>query len=141
MISDIEDASAATADDHRRQIETALADVVADVGLSTASDRTGLDRDRLAALPEESDLTVEEAATVLALDGDYPDADAITAEVRDRIMLGMSTAVMDVDQLADAMTADLGPREVQQKIEGRQPMTLAEYATIIAHVEGGGPNQ
>ena len=57
-------------------------------------------------------------------------ADTILAEVRNHLLLEMSSAMLDVDAVAGGIDADLDPREVQAKIEGRHPMTLAEYARL-----------
>ncbi|MFB6120697.1 MAG: DUF5791 family protein [Halobacteriaceae archaeon] len=128
---DVEDADDITAADLRRRYERAVAGAVEAAGIERAAEETGVEADRLEALLAEEavDLTMEEAAAALALSDDYPDAESILLEVRDSVMLGMSSAVLDVDALA-ADLPELGPREIQQKIEGRQPMTLDEYARI-----------
>lgn len=98
--------------------------------------RTGLERetvDRVLA-GDVADVTLEEAAAILATDPDRPDAETIAAEARDILLLGMTTAVLDVDTLASQLDAALGPKEIQQKIEGRYPMTLGEYATVHYHL-------
>jgi len=80
-------------------------------------------------------MTLADAATVLAAtDGDR-DADAMVAEVRDHLLMGMATAVLDVDALAAKIDADLTGQEVQQALEGRTPMTLGQLAEILAVVE------
>jgi len=70
-----------------------------------------------------------EIARILALT-DGRDADAIVADARDELLLAMSTAVTDVERLAVALEAELDPKEIQAKMEGRYPMRLREYAAL-----------
>ncbi|MFC3478377.1 DUF5791 family protein [Halobacterium litoreum] len=137
----IEDPSATSADEVLAEYEAAMADVVSDVGVETAAERSGVDEAKLAALVDGDApaFTVEEAAAVFALSDDWPDAEGIVLEARDNLMLQMSSAVMDVDALASGLDGGLDPKEIQQKIEGRQPMTLAEYARIYHHVASENP--
>jgi hypothetical protein len=132
LYEEVEDADEITAAELRRRYEEAVATAVEAVGVGPAAEATGVDPDRLEALlaGETVELTVREAAAALAAGGDYPDAETIVLEARDQLLLGMSAAVLDVDALAAALEGDLEAREIQQKIEGRQPMTLAEYARI-----------
>lgn len=92
----------------------------------------GIDEASLTAVREgEVDsLTLSEAATVLALDPAQPDAQAVAAEARDILLMGMTTAVMDVEALASAVDNTLEPKEIQQKVEGRYPIDLSEYALL-----------
>lgn len=113
-----------------------LAEVLEEVGTETAAAETELDESTLAALEETGgDLTLEEAAAVLALSEEYPDAQAITAEARDILLMGMTTAVLDVDALASKLGGELEPKLIQQKVEGRYPMTLTEYAQLHYAIE------
>lgn len=75
-------------------------------------------------------ITIAQAATILAMDDDRLDGRAIEYELRDRILIGMSTAVMDVERLSTEIALDRSPKELQQRIEGREPLTLLEYAHI-----------
>jgi hypothetical protein len=106
--------------------------VVDDVGADTVVAETDLDRETVEAVAagDVADLTVEEAATVLAVSSDYPDQRGIVLEVRDHLLMGMTTAVLDVDTIAANIDVDLTGQEVQQAIEGRTPMTLGEFAAI-----------
>jgi hypothetical protein len=79
-------------------------------------------------------LTVSEAASVLALEEGAPDATAIRQESLDHLLMGMTTAVLDVEALAANASLDLPPTGVQQRIEGRAEMTLREYADLHAVV-------
>lgn len=75
-------------------------------------------------------LTVADAARVLATESDRLDSDAIEAELHDRLLIAMSNAVMDVDTLAERVTLDRSPKELQQAIEGRASLSMLEYAHI-----------
>jgi hypothetical protein len=132
LTDEIEDAETTTTQTVRARYEREVADAVETVGVDDAAAATDVERDRLDALVagDAPRLTLSEAASLLALAGDAPDADAILAAVRDHVMLQMSSAVVDVDALAAGLDGDLDPKEIQQKIEGRQPMTLAEYAQV-----------
>lgn len=140
LTDEIADPEATSPGALRARYERELADVVERVGVEEAAAESGVDRETLDALAagESPEVTVAEAASLYAL-GDERDADAILAEVRDHLMLQMSSAVVDVDALAAGIDADLDPKEVQQKIEGRQPMTLAEYARVHRFVAAENP--
>lgn len=114
-----------------------LAAIVADVGVDEAADRTDCSVDVLGALVsgEHPDLTLGDAAAILALTDDWPDADVVMLEVRDSIMLGMSSAVLDVDGLERELDDDLDAKTIQQMIEGRRPFPLETYAAIALVVE------
>lgn len=132
LYRDLDGSEAESPDDLRAQYEAELAEVVEGVGIETAAEETGVDPDRLEALVEgdSPELTVEEASAILALDADEPDAEIVRAEIEDRLLLGMTTAVLDVDTIAANLERDLSGKEVHQRVEGRAPMSLAEYAEI-----------
>ena len=115
-----------------------LAAAIDAVGVESVAERTGLDLDTLRAIPagETPELTLSEAAAVLAADPDRPDADTIAAEARDILLMGMTTAVLDVEVLASVVDGELEPKEIQQKVEGRFPVTLDEYALLHSTIEG-----
>lgn len=110
----------------------AVAEVVDDLGAEAVAERTGVDPDRIAAVGDRAavELTVSDAAAVLALADGAPSADAIRASVREQLMLEISGAMLDVDALAAGIGPDLDATEVQAKVEGRMPMTLEEFAAI-----------
>lgn len=114
------------------QYEHRLADIVSRFGVTEVVGATGLDEATVAAVPNQSgaDLTLEAAASIAALAENAPPAEAILTEVRDVLLLEMSTAMLTVDRLATDLAIDLDPKEIQAKIEGRQPMTLDEYAQL-----------
>lgn len=118
--------------------EAVLAETVETVGVETAAEETELDRETLASLVDgdPSELTLEEAAAILGLDDERPPADAVEAEARDILLMGMSTAVLDVEAVAVGIDGDMDPKEIQQKVEGRHPVTLGEYALLHAFIEG-----
>ncbi|WP_181685925.1 DUF5791 family protein [Halorhabdus salina] len=122
----------------RQAFERSLQTTIETAGVETVRDRTGLDRETLAAIAdgESTDLTVDDAAAIIAVEDDR-DADAIAADARDRLLLAMSSAVMDVDALARRIDGDVTAKELQQKIEGRHPMGLGEYADVLAAVTEG----
>jgi hypothetical protein len=141
LADEIADPEDVTPAELRAEYEDALARVVEREGVETAAAESGVETERLDALVagESPEVTVEEAAALLALSEEWPDAEGIVLEVRDNLMLQMSSAVMDVDSLAAGLDGDLDPKEIQQKIEGRQPMTLAEYARIYRHIASENP--
>jgi hypothetical protein len=114
-----------------------LAETVERFGVGTTAEETGLNREALASLVDGDppELTLEEAAAILALADERPPADAVEAEARDILLMGMSTAVLDVEALAAGIDGAMDPKEIQQKIEGRHPLTLGEYALLHAFVE------
>ncbi|MFC6975584.1 DUF5791 family protein [Halomicroarcula sp. GCM10025709] len=117
--------------------ESLLTATIETAGVDAVAAQTGLDRDVIEAIAdgEAADVTLADAAAVLAIDPDRPDAGAIEAEARDILLMGMTTAVMDVESLASGIDSELDPKEIQQKIEGRYPVTLAEYARLHQYIE------
>ena len=115
-----------------------LATVIDAVGVETVADRAGLDPDVLRSVVDgdRPELTLSEAAAVLATDPDRPDDVTIAAEARDILLLWMKTAVLDVEALASEVDDELEPKEIQQKVEGRFPVTLDEYALLHSAIEG-----
>lgn len=128
-------------EDSPAELQAAYADLLADtvesVGIETVTEATELDRDRVEAVRQGSvgELTVAETASILATDPDRPDAETLLAEARDILLMGMTTAVLDVESLSSAMDGRLEPKALQQKVEGRRSMTLAEYALVHHHLE------
>jgi len=114
-----------------------LAETVETVGTDAVADATGLDRETVAAVGDGDveSLSLEDAVAVLATDPDRPDADTLQADAQDVLLMGMTTAVMDVESLASGIDSQLEPKEIQQKIEGRYPMTLREYALLHSYIE------
>jgi len=119
---------------------TVLRETVERAGVDTVAERADVERETVRAVAdaEKPELTVETAAAILATDPERPDADTVEAEALDILLMGMTTAVVDVDALAAGVDAEMDPKEVQQKVEGRHPVALAEYAAIQAFLEGEG---
>ncbi|MFC7006453.1 DUF5791 family protein [Halalkalicoccus salilacus] len=132
LYRDLDGSEAESPADLRAQYEAELADVVDAAGIETATEETGIESERLRALVEgdSPELTVEEASAILALDPEEPDAEIVRAEIEDRLLLGMTTAVLDVETIAANIGSDLSGKEVHQRVEGRAPMSLEEYAEI-----------
>lgn len=128
----VDPTDANTPEELQAAYERVLSETIEEVGLETVADRTGVARERLAALAggRSAEISLEDAAAILATESARPDGETITAEARDALLMGMTTAVLDVEALAAELDGDLGPTELQQKIEGRHPMTLAEFAEI-----------
>jgi hypothetical protein len=121
----------------RSEYEAALLETVETVGESALVSQSGLDEETIRALAadESPELTLEEAAAILGTDERYPDADTIEAEARDILLMGMSIAVLDVEAIAAGIDDELEPKEIQQKVEGRYPISLEEYAIVHSYIE------
>jgi len=116
----------------RGAYETQLRGVIDTIGAETTAAESGVALDRIRAVRDGAvpDLSVEDAAAVLALDDDRPDAESIVLELRDHLLMAMTTGVVDVDTLAANVDLDLSGQEVQQALEGRTGMTLEQLAAI-----------
>ena len=127
-----EDVSEPTPSALRAAYEAALRSTIEAVGPETVDAETDVEADRIEALAagDSPGFTVEEAAAVLAVDPEEPDAEAIVFELRDHLLMGMTTGVLDVDTIAANVEIDLTGQEIQQAIEGRTPMTLDQLAAI-----------
>jgi len=131
------DAGESSADELLADYESVLAGTVESVGADAVADETGLDRETVSAVADGSaaELQLSDAAAILATDPDRPDAETIQTDARDILLMGMSMAVLDVEALASGIDSQLEPKEIQQKIEGRFPMTLREYAVLHSYIE------
>jgi hypothetical protein len=114
-----------------------LVEAITAVGQERVLEQVDVDRAVLSALVdgESPELTLETAAEILALDEELPEADSIAAEARDILLMGMSMAVLDVEAVASGIDDAMEPKEIQQKAEGRFPMTLDEYALLHSYIE------
>jgi len=124
-------------DDLLAAYERVLADTVETVGVDEVAAESGVDEETLRALVagDSPEVTLEEAASILAADPDRPDAEFLVADARDILMMGMSVAVLDVDALESGIDGQMEAKEIQQKMEGRFPMTIAEYAVLHQYIE------
>jgi hypothetical protein len=127
-----------TPDSLRAAYDETLAATIEAVGIDEVHEQTGIDTDVLEAVGagESPDLTLAEAASILAADQDRPTADTLATEARDILLMGMSMAVLDVEAVAAGIDDAMDPKEIQQKIEGRYPITLEEYALLHQYIEG-----
>jgi hypothetical protein len=132
-----ESAGEQTPDELRAAYDEVLAETIERAGRDTVVEESGVDKEVVETLADGAspDLTLEETAAILATDDDLPDADAIEAEARDILLMGMSIAVLDVEAIAAGINDELEPKEIQQKAEGRYPITLDEYATLQQYIE------
>ncbi|GKZ15737.1 DUF5791 family protein [Haladaptatus sp. T7] len=110
-----------------------LSETISSVGIDEVVELTGLDRETVESIADgetAADLSLEDAAAILATEEGTPEKDAILLEVRDHLLMGMTTGLLDVDTLARDIDGDFEARAVQQKIEGRAPMSVEEYALV-----------
>lgn len=119
----------------RDAYERVLREAIETAGIAEVAAATGIEREAVGAIAADgaADRSLSDAAAVLAVAGDR-DAETLLADARDRLLLGMSTAVLDVETLAGRLDGDLPAKELQAKIEGRHPMTLGEYARVQAAI-------
>ncbi|WP_123539075.1 DUF5791 family protein [Halosimplex salinum] len=134
---EFESAGEQSPDELRSAYGRRLAETVDSVGVETTVDRSGVDRDVVEAIAagEEPELTLEAASAIFGADPERPDGETIKMEALDILLMGMTTAVVDVDAVAAGLNDEMGPKEIQQKVEGRYPITLAEYAAIHQFLE------
>jgi hypothetical protein len=132
LYDDVEDPEATSSAELRAEYEAELAAVVETRGVDAVADESGVDRETVAAVGggDAAEVELEDAAAIAALADEAPPEDAIVAEVRDNLLMGMTTAVLDVDTIAAEIDADMDGKQIQQKVEGRAPMTLDEYARL-----------
>jgi hypothetical protein len=119
----------------RAEYDALLQSVVETVGVDRIVAETDLSRETVEAIAageatESVELTVTEAAAILGLSEDVPDAEVVVLELRDHLLMGMTTGVLDVDTISAEIDVDLTGQEVQQALEGRTEMTLDELAAI-----------
>ncbi|WP_338741707.1 DUF5791 family protein [Haloplanus salilacus] len=107
-------------------------------GIEAVATAADLPTETVAALAsgESPTMTLSEAASILASETDGRDADGIVQEVRDYLLMGMTTGVLDVDTIASNVDLDLSGQEIQQAIEGRTRLALDELAAIHSYVAG-----
>ena len=121
----------------REAYDQLLVETVRSVGADRVAADSGVAETHLDALLSGASppLTLDQAAAILAADTDRPDADTLATEARDILLMGMSMAVLDVEALASGIDDQMDPKEIQQKVEGRHPMPLDEYAVLHSHIE------
>jgi ethanolamine ammonia-lyase large subunit len=121
----------------RKAYDERLIAAIESVGKDTVAEQTGIPQSTIEALMrgETPDISLEEAAAILGTEDGRPDAESIEAEARDILLMGMTTAVLDVEALASEIDDALEPKEIQQKIEGRFSISIDEYALIHTAIE------
>jgi hypothetical protein len=144
MIHDVaDDPGSLTPSELQRQYEAELRETIEEIGAETVAERSGIDRERIDEIAadngESADVELMDAAAILATREEMPDAESIALEARDVLLMGMTTAVLDVDTLESEVDGRIEAKEIQQKIEGRFSMTLAEYALLQQAIEGRSP--
>lgn len=132
LYDDIEDPRSTSPEQLRADYAAELADQIESEGVDAVADESGVNRETVATIAagEAETVQLEDAAAIQATAPDAPPADDILLEVRDELLMGMTTAVLDVDTIGAEMESELDGKQIQQKIEGREPMTLAEFARI-----------
>jgi len=140
MFHEVANAGKLSPDELRGRYDDQLAAVVDEYGIEEVSEVSGVEREVVEALAasDSPDITLEEGATVLAVAEDEPDAEAIVMETRDHLLMGMTTAVLDVEAVESGIDGAFDAREIQQKIEGRLRMTLDELAQLQSYIDGQG---
>jgi len=122
---------------HERYLD-ALAAQVGECGVDSVAEASGVEPAVLRSLLDGGapELTLEEVAAILAASDDTPDSETIAAIARDELLMGMTTAVLDVEAIESGLEGELEAREIQSKVEGRFPMTLEEFVLLYQYIEG-----
>ncbi|WP_193309703.1 DUF5791 family protein [Halorubrum halophilum] len=136
VIEAAEDADDVTPEALLASFERLVSGAIAEAGPDQIVEEAGVESAAVeaAAAGDVAALRLEDAAAIATVPTDR-DADAVVAELRDHLLMGMATAVLDVDTIAAAIDADLTGQEVQQTLEGRAAMTLGQLAAIAAVIE------
>ncbi|NGM69668.1 hypothetical protein G6M89_11730 [Natronolimnobius sp. AArcel1] len=118
--------------DLRAEYHRDLSAVLETTGASDAAAATDLEPETIDAVLADDDpeLSLEEAAQIQALTDGAPDAETIVTIACEHLLLGMTTAVLDVDALESELAIAMDAKEIQQKIEQRAPMSFDEYVHI-----------
>ncbi|MFC6731978.1 MULTISPECIES: DUF5791 family protein [unclassified Haladaptatus] len=121
----------------RALYEAELRETISAVGIESVAAASDVDIETVEALAggESPALTLEDAAAILACDDALPDKRTILMEVRDHLLMGMTTAILDVEAIESGLNNHLDARDIQQKVEGRAPMTLSEFAALHQFIE------
>jgi hypothetical protein len=145
MIHDAaDDPGSLTPDELRQQYEAELRSTIEELDAGTVVEQSGVSREVVDMIAgnetqESPEIELVDAAAILATRDGMPDAETIATEAREVLLMGMTTAVLDVDTLESEVDGQIEAREIQQKIEGRFPMTLAEYALLQQSIESRSP--
>ena len=117
--------------------EAELVGVIEEHGVAEVAGSSGVDESTLRALEsgDSPELNLEEASAVMAVAEGTADAETVATVSRDALLMGMTTAVLDVEAVESGIGGRLEAREIQSKIEGRFPLTLGEFALLRQHIE------
>ncbi len=109
-----------------------LVGVIEAFSVETVAETTAVDVEKAEKIlsGDVEEITLEEAAAILSVADETPDAETIAALGRDELLLGMTNAVLDVEAVESGIKGELEAREIQSKVEGRFPMTLEEFALL-----------
>ncbi|PCR91713.1 DUF5791 family protein [Natrinema ejinorense] len=127
--------------DLRAEYEADFTTIVDERGPEAVADETDLEPETLEAMAagESPSLTLEQAARIQSLEAGEPDSETIVTMALEHLLLGMSTAVLDVDAVESHLEIDLDAKEIQQKIEGRAPMSFEEFVHVQYVIADGAP--
>lgn len=112
-----------------------LATAIEATGVEAAAGAAGLDPDTVSAIAAgdagaATDIPLEAAAELLAHQENTTAAQDLLDAALDELLFGMTAGVLNVDVVAAELDSDLEPREVQQALEGRYPVTLGQYVEL-----------
>lgn len=138
MFCEIPTAGELTPVELRERYDAQLATVIEEHGVDRVGTELGVERETAAALAagESPTLTLEAAAAILAIDDREPDAASIVAETCDHLIVGMTSAVLDVDAIESDIDRAFDAREIRRMIEGRLRMTVDELALLHSYIDG-----
>ncbi|ELY61170.1 DUF5791 family protein [Natronolimnohabitans innermongolicus] len=127
--------------DLRAEYEDDLRDVVTQHGVDAVAAETDVDRETAEALlgGESPGLTLPEAAQIQSIKEGEPEPDEMVEIACEHLLLGMTTAVLDVDAIEGDLAIDMDAKEIQQKIERRAPMSLEEFVHVQYVIADGAP--
>jgi len=125
----------------RAEYEDTLATIIDERGPAAVAADADLDEATLEALAagDAPELTLEEAAAIQSLAEGEPEPETMVTMALEHLLLGMSTAVLDVEALESRVEIDLEAKEIQQKIEGRAPMSFDEFVHVQYVIADGAP--
>ncbi|EMA41790.1 DUF5791 family protein [Halobiforma nitratireducens] len=125
----------------RAEYRDELADIVDEHGLETATAETSLEPVDLEALGNGDlpDLSLEQAAEIRSLEEGVRDPETVVTMACEHLLMGMSTAVMDVEAVESDLELEMDAKEVQQKIERRAEMSFEEYVHLQHVIVGNMP--
>lgn len=118
-----------------------LRSIINQQGSTTVAEQTDVDQETAEAVRDgdDADLLLEHVAQIHTLEPDEPAADELVTIACEHLLLGMSTAVLDVDAIESELALELDAKEIQQKLEQRSPMSFEEFVHIQYVIADGAP--